>query len=262
MVERGGKTGGRPAPSVGQVSVSPQGFPSEKNCFRARQARLRPAVHRATIYLRRKGLAPRETQRKAYGHVRAGMPAGRWSAAPTSGMVGLVPSGNSFHDSPNRAERDRAHRARGPYVPRHHLGGLGHQLADHEISAERIAAADGARPDRRDRRGPAGAARCGARPKPARAARPVAAADAGRRCSTSRRLDGADGAGAALAAGQRGRADRLHHAGMGLAAGLAGARRADVAGANAGAADGVRGHRRADGRQRHLPPAWKSCRAS
>jgi hypothetical protein len=33
------------------------------------------------------------------------MSAGRWSGALTGGILTPIPSGNSFHDSPNRAER-------------------------------------------------------------------------------------------------------------------------------------------------------------
>ena len=50
---KGGKQGVTPALCTGQVSVSPQGFPSEKNCLRGSGVRLRPAVHRATIYCAR-----------------------------------------------------------------------------------------------------------------------------------------------------------------------------------------------------------------
>ena len=67
--------------------------------------------------------------------------------------------------------RAGAHRARGPDVPRHHLGRLGLQLAGHKIPARRAAAADAARLHRRDRRGPAGGAGAGARARACASAR-------------------------------------------------------------------------------------------
>ncbi len=127
---------------------------------------------------------------------------------------------------------------------------MGPQLADNEAHPDRMAAAVGARPDRNRRRRAAGYPRRHARAKPGCAAGSMAAAVV-IRISQRHDVDDPDGAGAAVASRERGRCHRLHHAGVGVAAGVARSRRADVAHPNPGAADGVRGHRGADGRQRH-----------
>ena len=46
----GGKTGGHPVPPVEPSISESSGIPKRKKLFRAHQFRLRPAVHRATIY--------------------------------------------------------------------------------------------------------------------------------------------------------------------------------------------------------------------
>ena len=180
-----------------------------------------------------------------------------WSGGRIGGTLPLIPPIAGPHDR-IKTDRAGAHRACRADVPRHHLGGLGVQLARHKIPARRVAAADAAGRHRRDRCGASGDAGARARAEPPRRARIMAAADAGG-AAQRHRLDGADGAGAALAAGQRSRADRLHHAGLGLAAGLAGARRAADAVAHDRAGDGVRRARRDHGRQWHRGECGKAA---
>ena len=61
----------RCGPSISESS----GIPKRKKSLRTRPVRLRPAVHRGTIYCGR-GVAPGRLTR-SYGHVRAGMSGGR-----------------------------------------------------------------------------------------------------------------------------------------------------------------------------------------
>src|SRR4051812_46448724 len=105
------------------------------------------------------------------------------------------------YDNAKQGERESAHHACRADVPRYHFARLGIQLAGHKIPAERVAAADLARLDRRNRGSPAGRAGAGARPEPARCSSAMATADRGRRAQRDG-LDGADGPGAALAACQ------------------------------------------------------------
>ena len=136
------------------------------------------------------------------------MSAHPWSRGRISGKVGAIPTLAGSHDriKTDRAGADCARRAD---APRQHLGGLGFQLARHENPAERTAAADLARLDRRDRGGAAGSAGAGARAEPQGRAAFVATPDA---VGAAQRhgLDGADGAGTALAAGD----GELDHSGL------------------------------------------------
>jgi hypothetical protein len=61
------------------------------------------------------------------------MSAGRWSSARKSFKVPPIPSVDSPHEAAKSDGRACAHHAGGPPVPRHHLGGLGLQLAGHQI---------------------------------------------------------------------------------------------------------------------------------
>ena len=190
MVERGGKQGAGHPPVMGQVSVSPQGFPSGKNLSFGVSTRLGPAVHRSRYFLRRADCVSRDSGR-ATEILRAAMPAGPWWRAEKRGhgaaRISFVC--RAFHDRirnrPAAPAAARADRARGPAVPRHHLGGLGLQLAGDEIPAERTAAADLARGDRRDRRAAAGRL-CADPPRRAcRSARGSGRGSSWRRSSTS-----------------------------------------------------------------------------
>ena len=55
-----GKTGGRPAPLMAPSISESSGIPKRKKLYRARR-RLRPAVHRATIYCRPRGCIERDS---------------------------------------------------------------------------------------------------------------------------------------------------------------------------------------------------------
>ena len=167
MVERGEKQGVVRASDLAQVSVSPQGFPSEKNVWCATIRGFVP-LFTGQLFIVARGLASAKTHVKL--RERSGQ-ACRPADGLRPGYSGKVPPilhrSSPSHDTAKPAGRESAHRARGPYLPRHHLDRLGFQLARHQISAGRAAAADAARHHRRDRREPAGAAGAVARPEPA-----------------------------------------------------------------------------------------------
>src|ERR1019366_1308374 len=96
MVETGDNQGVGPRPRQGQVSVSPQGFPSKKNVVGGANSSFSPTVHRQ-LFIVTEGLRG-GASRKATD-VRAGMPAGRWLRAPIRGKLPLIPSASSpsFH---------------------------------------------------------------------------------------------------------------------------------------------------------------------
>ena len=221
MVEKG-KTRGQPdALCLGQVSVSPQGFPSEKNVLRRCAAGLRPAVHRATIY------CPL-VHRACIGKTQVKLPAGPgWHAGrPMVSRANNAPCCPRFHPEIQSMTVQTELRARPRIAPAGLIflavtsvgWGLNWPIMK-QILTEWPPLL-GARLDRNRRRSAAGAARRDARAKPAGAAGAMAAAVVVRR-PQRHDLDDADGAGAAVAARQRGGRDRLHHAGMGVAAGLA-----------------------------------------
>ena len=120
-----GKTGGDPAPVMGQVSVSPQGFPRQKICCRVwKEASPRCSQGR---YFLHPGDCTGETHVRLRSG-RAGMSAHPWSRRRISGKV----RADSIAFSPFAGLHDRikthragADRARRPDVPRRHLGGLG-----------------------------------------------------------------------------------------------------------------------------------------
>ena len=140
----GGKgriTGGNAAPviepSIGESSGNPKRKKSCLHCGRT----LHPAVHRGGIFCRagllsETHVALRETTDR---HVREPVVGGR-----IAGMLPPIPPIAELHDRIKTTARC-ASRARRTDVPRHHLGGLGVQLARDEIPAWRIAAADFAR---------------------------------------------------------------------------------------------------------------------
>src|ERR1700730_1214771 len=150
-----GNQGVRPRLDWGQVSVSPQGFPSEKNflasadpgftplftgqLFIVARRRFRGCPEETHVKLRRSGLAcrPVDGQRLTI-----------------SAWCRPILAGCSSHDRLKTDGGAWPYHARGPDVPRHHLGGLGVQLAGDKIPAQRTAAADHARRHRRGRGAP------------------------------------------------------------------------------------------------------------
>ena len=77
---KSGKTGGLRRSLLGQVSVSPQGFPREKIVCDAGGFRASARCSQGNYLLRAEGL-PRARLTGRYGQGRAGMPARRWPAA-------------------------------------------------------------------------------------------------------------------------------------------------------------------------------------
>jgi hypothetical protein len=97
---KGGKTGVTRRPLSGQVSVSPQGFPSRKNCFPRAGSGFAPLFTGQLFIdqLLSSGTCIGGTHIRpasSFRHVRAGMPAGRWSGSRISGMLASISAGNS-----------------------------------------------------------------------------------------------------------------------------------------------------------------------
>ena len=181
MVEEGENRGRCRACDRGQVSVSPQGFPSEKNRFGGRVRGFVPLFTGQVFFASRRiafgDCFGRLTE--SYGKVpgQPCPPAGGVRGRDKPAWCRRFPLSDHarpecpLHDRIKHRPRACAARAGGPDVPRHHLGGLGLQLAGDEISVRRIAAADLARGDRRGRRAAAGRAGAGVPAKPEGAAR-------------------------------------------------------------------------------------------
>ena len=184
MVERRGKQGALRRSLLGQVSVSPQGFPSEKNCCGAGGFRASARCSQGNYLLRPRG-CPGET----HGRLRAGP---GWHARPPMAR-----------GPDNRQGAADSHRLIHPMTVQNRPGARAHItpaglmfLAITSVGwgfnwpvtkyllgelppliLRGTTGVVGARAAGRARRAP--------RPEPARAARIVAAAGAGRRSSTS-----------------------------------------------------------------------------
>src|ERR1700733_9397736 len=91
MVESRENQGVRPRPDWSQVSVSPHGFGSEKNLFKACDFELRP-LFTGQLFIVGEGLRP--SRLRAVADVRADMPGRRWLPALISGMVRPIPAGH------------------------------------------------------------------------------------------------------------------------------------------------------------------------
>jgi hypothetical protein len=83
MVEKGENQGVRPRLDDAQVSVSPQGFPSEKNVFRRKDFELRP-LFTGQLFIVAEGLHRRDS------------PNGPTESRFLSVMAGLVPAIHVF----------------------------------------------------------------------------------------------------------------------------------------------------------------------
>src|ERR1700722_16964948 len=127
MVEKGGKQGVTRRPLSGQVSVSPQGFPSKKNPFPRAWPGFAPLFtgQLFIVHLLSTGTCAAKThntQRQASDM--SGPASGRRADGSPGGRHGGPGSIRKFiHDRPTRAERAPPHRARGPCVPCHHVRG-------------------------------------------------------------------------------------------------------------------------------------------
>ena len=77
-------------PLCRQVSVSPQGFPSEKNCFHRASFSFVP-LFTAQLFILPKGLLLRDSGEVT--KVRAAMPGRRWPPAARTGKVRPHPTG-------------------------------------------------------------------------------------------------------------------------------------------------------------------------
>ncbi len=82
------KTGVASCPLCRQVSVSPQGFPSEKNCFHRADFRFVP-LFTGKLFIVAQGLLLRDSGEVT--KVRAAMPARRWPPAQRTGKVPQIP---------------------------------------------------------------------------------------------------------------------------------------------------------------------------
>ena len=89
-----GKTGGPRRRCYAQVSVSPQGFPSEKNrLWGAASPSSRCSQGNYLLWPRACLEQTHVKLRGRSGHVRSDMPCRPWSAASISGKVALIPTG-------------------------------------------------------------------------------------------------------------------------------------------------------------------------
>ena len=87
-----GKPGGADPSDLGQVSVSPQGFPSEKNLFSRAGAGFTPLFTGQLYFVPRGAFGGCSGKTHvSLRKVRAGMPAGAWLHAGISGKVPLIP---------------------------------------------------------------------------------------------------------------------------------------------------------------------------
>jgi len=84
------KTGVASGPQCRQVSVSPQGFPSEKNCLHRADFSFVP-LFTGQLFIVPEGLLLGDSGRAT--QLRAAMPAWRWPLAPRTGKVAQIPIG-------------------------------------------------------------------------------------------------------------------------------------------------------------------------
>src|SRR6266436_1810320 len=84
------KTGVASCPLCRQVSVSPQGFPSEKNCFHRADFSFVP-LFTWQLFIALEGLLLRDSGEAT--QLRAAMPARRWPPAQRTGKVPQIPTG-------------------------------------------------------------------------------------------------------------------------------------------------------------------------